>query len=189
MKLPLEITFRNMQPSDAVQAAVRERAAKLDKFYRYILACQVTVNAPHKHRHKGNLYQVKIDLTVPGGELVVSHNADDDKAHEDVYVAMRDAFDAIRRRLEDYARKRRGHVKSHAAPSHGRVAQLLPDEDYGIIRTSDDREVYFHRNSVVNADFDKLAMNAEVRFSETVGDLGPRASTVTVVGKHHITVS
>ena len=112
MKLPLEITFRNMQPSDAVQAAVRERAAKLDKFYRYIMACHVTVNAPHKHHHKGNRYQVKIDVTVPGGELVVSHNADANKAHEDVYVAMRDAFDAIRRRLEDYARKRRGHIKS-----------------------------------------------------------------------------
>ena len=92
----------------------------------------------------------------------------------------------MRRQLEDYASKRRREVKNHVTPSHGRVAQLLPEDDYGMIRTSDGRELYFHRNSVLNADFDRLQLDAEVRFSEAVGDLGPRASAVTLVGKHHI---
>ena len=112
MKLPLEITFRNMQPSAAVEAAVRDRATKLDKFYKQLMGCRVTINAPHKHHHKGNLYHVKVDLTVPNGELVVSRNAHDNHAHEDVYVAIRDAFDATRRRVEDHARRRR---RCHAA--------------------------------------------------------------------------
>ena len=186
MKLPLEITFRNMQPSAAVEAAVRDRATKLDKFYKQLMGCRVTINAPHKHHHKGNLYHVKVDLTVPNGELVVSRNAHDNHAHEDVYVAIRDAFDAIRRRVEDHAGRRRGHVKAHDTPAHGRVAQLYPEEDYGMIQTDDGRELYFHRNSVLNASFDKLEPRTEVRFAEVAGDLGPKASTVTVVGKHHV---
>ncbi len=186
MKLPLEITFRNMKPSAAVEAAVRERATKLDKFYEQVMACRVTINAPHKHHHKGNLYHVRIDLTVPNGELVVSRNAHDNHAHEDVYVAIRDAFDAIRRRVEEHARRRRGHVKNHDIPAHGRVARLHPEEDYGTIQTDDGRELYFHRNSVLNASFDKLEPRTEVRFAEVPGDLGPKASTVTVVGKHHV---
>ncbi len=186
MKLPLEITFRSMQPSAAVETAVREKATRLDKFYDQVMACRVTVDAPHKHHHKGNLYHVTVDVTVPNDELVVSRNAHDDHAHEDVYVAIRDAFDAMRRRLEEYSRRRRRDVKSHNAPTHGRVSRLYPEQDYGTIETSDGRELYFHRNSVLNAAFDGLQPDTEVRFAEAQGDRGPKASTVTVVGKHHV---
>ena len=102
------------ESSTAVEADIREKAGKLEQFYDHIMSCQVVVEAPHSHHHKGNLYQVRIDMTVPDGELLVSHgHHHQDHSHEDVYVAIRDAFDAMKRQLEDYARKRRGDVKHH----------------------------------------------------------------------------
>jgi ribosomal subunit interface protein len=187
MKIPLQITFRDMEASDAVEANIREKAAKLDQFYDQIMSCRVMVEAPHGHHHQGRLYQVRIDMTVPEGELLVTHeHHHKDHAHEDVYVAIRDAFDAMKRQLEDYARKRRGKVKTHETPAHGRVSSLSPEEDYGRIKTPDERLVYFHRNSVLDDAFDKLKIGCEVRFVEEMGERGPQASTVTLVGKHHV---
>lgn len=111
MQLPLQITFRNMHPSQAVESAVREKARKLERFYDRIVGCRVVVEAPHRQHHKGNLFHVRVDLTVPDDELVVSREAPNQHAHEDVYVALRDAFDALMRQLKEYARRRRGEVK------------------------------------------------------------------------------
>jgi ribosomal subunit interface protein len=184
MKLPLQIVFRNMQPSDAVEAKIRERAQDLDRFYEHVMSCRVVVELHHKHHHHGNLYHVRVDLKVPDGEIVASRDPARHHAYEDVYVAIRDAFDAVRRRLEDYVRRRRGVVKHHEPPPHGRIAELYPE--YGKIETPDGRLVYFHRNSILDGDFDKLDIGTEVRFVEEPGELGPQASTVHIVGKHHI---
>ena len=186
MKLPLQITFRNMEPSAAMEQNIRERAEKLDLFYDQIMSCRVMVEAQHKHHHQGNTYHVRIDLKVPGEEIAVSRDPGKDHAHEDVYVAIRDAFDAARRQLEDYGRRQRVQVKAHETRPHGRIARLNPQENYGMIETEDGREIYFHRNSVVNLDFDKLEIGQRVHFDEEMGDLGPQASTVMVEGKHHI---
>ena len=105
METPLRISFRNMDPSEAVEANVREKAAKLERFFDRITSCRVVVEAPHRHRHKGKLYNVRIDLAVPGKALVVTHSGPKNHAHEDVYVAIRDAFGAAARQLEDHARK------------------------------------------------------------------------------------
>lgn len=113
MQLPLQITFRNVPPSKAVEAKVRERAEKLERITDNIMACRVTVEAPHKHHYKGSTFQVRIDLTVPGNEIVVSRDPGLNHAHENVYVAVRDAFNAVRRQLEDYVRQRQGKVKHH----------------------------------------------------------------------------
>lgn len=184
MKLPLQVVFRNMESSASVEAKVRERADQLERIYDHIMSCRVVVEAHHKHHHTGNLYHARIDLKVPDAEIVASRDPGEHHAHEDVYVAVRDAFDAVRRQLEDYARRQRGDVKSHDVPPHGRIAELHLDN--GKIEAVDGRLVYFHRNSVIDADFDKLAVGAEVRFVEEVGELGPQASTVYVVGKHHV---
>jgi ribosomal subunit interface protein len=186
MKLPLEITFRNMEPSEALEANVREHADKLDKFYDRIMSCRVVVEKDHTHHHQGNLYHVRIDLTVPGKELVVSREPEKHHAYEDVYVAVRDAFRAIRRQLEDYNRRQRGQEKHHEVEPHGRIAGLFPAEDYGIIEASDGREIYFHRNSVLDVPFEQLKMGTEVRFHEEQGEQGVQASTVKLIGKHHI---
>ena len=187
MKLPLQITLRNMEPSEAIEADIRDKAAKLDEFCSEIMSCRVVVEAKHHHHHKGNLYHVRLDITVPDSEIVISRERDLHHAHEDAYVAIRDAFNSARRKLEDYSRRRRQDVKTHEAPPHGRITQLFPDEDYGKIEAADGREIYFHKNSVLNTPFDKLAIGMEVRFDEEQGDLGPQASSVRVAGKHHIT--
>ncbi len=186
MQIPLQITFRNLKRSDAVEARIRERAEGLEKYYDRIMGCRVIVEAQHKHHHRGNHYHVRVDVTVRDGALVASRDPDEHHAYTDVYVAIRDAFDAMRRQLENYAQRQDRQVKAHATPPHGRVVELYPAEDYGRIEAPDGRLIYFHRNSVVGADFDELRIGAEVRFAEETGERGPQASTVHVVGKHHI---
>ncbi len=111
MQLPLEISFRNMEPSEAVEANVREKAGKLERFAKQITSCRIIIEAPHKHKHKGHLYNVTIDVTLPGEEIVASRHPDKHHAHEDIYVAIRDAFDATQRQLESYTGKRRAKPK------------------------------------------------------------------------------
>ncbi len=188
MQIPLEITFRHMAPSAAVEANIRERAAKLERYFDRIIGCRVVVEAPHRHHQKGKLYSISINISVPGKELVVNNKRSKNHAHEDVYVAVRDSFNAAARKLEDHSRKVRGAVKAHEAPLHGRVARLFPYEGYGFIEMADGQEVYFHRNAVINGDFDALAVGTEVRVAvaEGEGANGPQASSVTAIGKHHI---
>jgi len=185
MQIPLQITFRDMDPSDAIEKAVREKAEKLEQFAE-IMSCRVVVQMINKHSHKGTLYQVSIDLTAPGTEIVVSRDHGVDHSHEDVYVAIRDSFDAARRQLQDHHRISHQKVKSHEVPPHGRVSELVTDEGYGRIETADGRLIYFHRNSVLNDEFSKLEIGSEVRFAEVQGEQGPQASSVQRVGKHHI---
>lgn len=185
MQLPLEITFRDVPRSEVLEDYIREKAEKLDRFYDRIMACRVVVERPHSHHHKGQIYHVRIDLTVPGGELVVKRHPHDNHAHEDPYVAARDAFKAIQRQLQDYARKQRGDTKTHVPPPHGIVSVIMPGQDYGRILSSEGGDIYFHRNSVVEGGFDLLEEGDEVWFVEEAGDEGPQASTVHIVGKHH----
>lgn len=185
MQTPAQISFKGLQHSDAIEKDVRGKVQKLEQLYPDIVSCHVVIGASHQRRHQGNLYSVHIKLSVPEKEIVVSHDQHDNQAHEDAYVVIRDAFDAAKRQLEDYSRVRRGQVKNHAAPSHGVVAQISPDGESGTIRTADGREVYFHRNSVIDG-FDRLDAGSEVRFHEVEGDPLPRATTVHIIGKHHI---
>jgi len=111
MQKPLDVQFQNLDPSTAVEKSVRKYAERLDRFYPDIMSCRVTLEASHKHQHKGNLYHVVVDIKIPGDEIVVSRAPDDEQAHEDIYVAIRDAFSAARRQLQDRAAIRRGHVK------------------------------------------------------------------------------
>ncbi len=188
MQLPVQITFRNMDPSPAVETHIRERADALDRLFGRIMACRVVVEASGRHQHKGRLYHVRVDLTVPGREIVVSRDPAAHQAHEDVLVAVRDAFDAVRRQLEDYARSARGAVKAHETPTHGRIARLFKMEGYGFIQSSGGEEIYMHRNAVAGGGFDALSEGDEVRYvvHEGEGDKGPQASTVVPLGKHHL---
>jgi len=108
MQIPLQITIRDMPTSAALEDHIREKTAKLEQFYPPLMGCRIVVELPHKHKHQGKLFNVRIDLTVPGGEIVVNRDQS-----EDIYVALRDAFDAARRKLEDYGRRQRGDVKTH----------------------------------------------------------------------------
>jgi len=107
MQVPLRVTFRNMEPSAAIEARLQERVDRLEHFYDRITSCHVVVEAPHRHHHQGKLFHVRIDLAVPGGELIVNREPATDHSHEDVYVCIRDAFDAMQRQLEDFIRRHR----------------------------------------------------------------------------------
>jgi ribosomal subunit interface protein len=182
MQVPLSITFRNMASSPAIEADIREKAAKLEAFHGRITSARVVVETPHRQHRQGKLFHVSIDLRVPGRQLVVSREPAAHHAYEDVYVAIRDAFDEVKRQLEDYAREMRGGVKTHEPPPQGRIARLDAESGFGFIETPDGREVYFHANSVVDAPFDRLRIGDEVRFSEEAGEKGPQATTVHLAG-------
>ncbi|HEX6993207.1 MAG TPA: HPF/RaiA family ribosome-associated protein [Gammaproteobacteria bacterium] len=183
MQVPLEVYFHNVDRSEAVEAEARARVDELERFAPEIISCRVTIEAPHRHSRKGEVYRVAVYVRVPGAEIFAGREEPDNPAHEDVYVAMRHAFDAARRQLQDRVRLDRGKVKVHEGPPRGTISELHPEKSYGRIATPDGRDIYFHRNSVVDADFDDLAVGDEVWFSEEEGDEGPQASTVHVVGK------
>ena len=198
-----------MAPSEVVEAHIREAAQKLDEFCDEIMGCRVLVEIPHQHHRKGKLYHVRIDLTVPGAEFVIkrapklvtdtptrfrkaldevqlqeSRELSKYAVHDDIQLAIRDAFDAARRKLQDYARRRRGVVKLRDGSPHARVSKLFPDEGFGFLETPDGREVYFHKNSVLDFGFSGLKIGTEVHFVEEPGENGPQASTVTPVSHH-----
>lgn len=180
----LQIHFRNLDRSEALEAEIRRHAEKLFEFYDHVIKCCVTVERPHHHQRHGNLFQVRIDLAIPRHELVVNRSPESAQSHEDAYVAVRNAFDAMRRQLQDAIRKERGFVKIHQPATYGRVNQIFPTADYGFLITLEGREIYFHRRSVLNDAFDKLDIGSEVRFVEEAGDRGPQASNVDVVSHH-----
>jgi cold shock CspA family protein/ribosome-associated translation inhibitor RaiA len=185
MLTPMQITFRHMDSSAELEARIQEKAAKLEEFGGELMGCRVVVEPMGKHHHQGNLYDVRIDLTVPGEEIAVTQEASQHPEYKDVLIAIRDAFDSARRQLEDYVRRRRGSVKQLDTAPHARVTKLFPIEGYGFLQTLDGREIYFHKNSVLNQAYADLKIGAEVVFIEEQGEKGPQASTVKPAGRHH----
>lgn len=122
MQIPMQMTIRDMEHSEALETHIREKAKKLDEFFNHIMSCRVVVEMPHKHHHQGKQFNVRIDIGVPGNEIVVNRDHS-----EDVYVALRDAFDAAKRQLEDYARKVRGDVKTHEPKRTNEKDNLFPE--------------------------------------------------------------
>src|SRR5687768_3756047 len=180
MKLQLQITTRDIPHSEALENHIRQKAEKLETFYPQIMGCRIVVEVPHKHKHQGNLFNVRLDITVPGKELVVTR-----EPNEDVYVALRDAFDAAKRQLEDYGRRQRGEIKAHAPVLHGKVVRLMPEEGYGFVETPDGQELYFHRENLANNNFEQLMEGSEVQFLEDIGSEGFQAKRVST-GRHSV---
>jgi cold shock CspA family protein len=201
--IPTQVTFRGLLHSDALEADIRDRVAWLEQFHAGIVRCRVLVELPHRHRHDGRHFHVRIELTVPGGPpIVVSHEpsvhgrlkdveveaphkeTEIEGVHRYADVAIREAFDAARRRLEDFSREQRGGVKTHEVPAHGEVVELSAADGYGFIQAGETR-IYFDRASVLGDAFDQITIGTPVAFVEEQGEKGPQASTVRVLGKHH----
>ena len=113
MTLPIQVTFRNMYASSAVENSIREKAAKLEHLFTHITYFRVTVEQDHKHHHKGNLFRITIDIKVPNDELVVNRSPAKDHSHSDIMVAIRDAFDATKKQLDAYVDRLHRKVKKH----------------------------------------------------------------------------
>jgi cold shock CspA family protein/ribosome-associated translation inhibitor RaiA len=198
MQLTPTVTFKGIARSAALEADIQQRLGKLETYCGSIIGCRVLVELPQRHHETGNRFHVRIDLTVPGEELVVTHQAslhgteqdidagkitkgeETDPEHKYAHVAVREAFDVVRRRLQDYVRRQRETKKVSARPPKGRVAQLFPIDEYGYIEANDGHEVYFHKNSVLKNGFERLKVGSTVTFVEEPGDKGPQASTVKV---------
>jgi len=183
MDSPVEIVFHNTSSSPTLETEIRERVEKLDRLYDHLIGCRVSVELLHRRHKTGNLYDVHIELRVPGKEIAISrepHRAREKFANPDLGVALRDAFHAAERRLIDFKRRPHGDVKLHDADGFlaGQVSQLYPEEDHGFLLTVAGGQLYFHRNSLVNRDFDRLEVGDKVHFVETDGDTGPIASKV-----------
>ena len=201
MKIPIDIRFRNVDPPAQAEEWVREMVIGLEKFHSRIMRCRVMVELPHLHHAQGNPYHVRIDLTVPGREIVIKHqptlhsalrqsdtlaeskSREVAAAHKDLYVALSDAFRVACRRLQDHARLRRGQTKSHEPPPQGRVSKLFPERGFGFLETRDGREIYFHERSVLHEGFSRLEVGSAVTFVEEEGENGPQASTVRPAGR------
>lgn len=175
---PLEIRLLDIEPSEALEAAARAKAAKLEQYCGDLMSCRVTIERQHKHRHQGQSYAVRVDVTWPGHELSV------DRVHdEDVYVALRDAFDDMKRRLEDAVHRERGQEKTHPVPLHGEVVQLDADGRSGFIRSSDGDEYWFGADNVADVPFEHVAVGAAVQFLPEAASGGRQAKRVSL-GKH-----
>jgi cold shock CspA family protein len=183
MQIIPEIVFKNVEASSHVRERVEREVERLEKFHARITSCRVVVERTSGRRAHGDLYGARIFVTLPGGrEVAVTRVQDDAHAHEDVLVAVRDAFDAAQRRIEDLVREQRGDIKAHAAMEEGVVARFLAEKDAGFIETRDGREVYFHRNSLADGGFEALHIGDLVRFREEAGEKGPQASAVAPSG-------
>lgn len=198
MLLPVQVTFRNMKDLAGLEEMVQKEAAKLERFYDRISSCRVVVERPQR-AESSKLYHVRIDLGLPNGELVVKHmpvlhgtlqdlktedsrqEAESVLAHKSPQRAIHEAFHEMRRRLQDYSRRQEGVVKNKPKLSEGEVKEILPNEGYGFLQTTDDRKIYFNKASVLDGHFDRLRAGTRVGFAEEMGDKGPQASTVRIV--------
>jgi CBS domain-containing protein/cold shock CspA family protein len=181
MQRTLNLTTRGIDLPDSMRALIEERARHLERFYPRLVGCSVLVLGPGRHHRTGGPFSVEIDLRTPGADPVVVTR----QKAEDLQVGIRESFDAARRRLEDLSREQRGKVKRHRQQPTGRVEKIFAEEGYGFIVTDEapPREIYFHRNSVLGAEFDALAAGTRVRFHEEPGLQGPQASTVTLTAR------
>ena len=174
MQLPLQITSRDTELTEAEERLIREAAAKLDEFWEHLTSCRVLVEVPRRRGHTGRRYNVRIDIGAPGGDLVIHRQPD-----ESLTTAVQAAFKAAHRRVQDRVRRLRGDVKLDRRSPRGVVTKLLPWEGYGFITDGAGREVYFHRNAVRDDGFDRIEEGMDVRFAETtLGEHGPQASAV-----------
>lgn len=196
MLLQPMITFRGIARSELLENEILAGVAKLETFYTPITGCRVLIGLAERHHETGNRVHVRLDITVPGEEIVVNHEAslhaaaaDAEQARETkrdeldaerkhAVVAIRRAFAVAGRRLQDFARRQRGEVKHSIRAPRGRVVRLFPEAGYGFLEADNGHEVYFHRRSVLGDAFDELAIGTRVLFTEEEGEKGPQASTV-----------
>ncbi len=192
MQVQPEITFRNVAKTVAMEELIRENINKLEKVCDHIMSCRVAVEKPQQFQRSGSPFRVRIDLTVPPGhEIIVTREPSEGELHDGLPFLLRDAFKSARRRLRDLVDKKHGVVKpAEATETMALVARLIRAENYGFLRTVEGaEEIYFHRNAVLNNDYDRLEPGTGVRFVVQMGDDGLQASTVQIIDKPGVRMS
>lgn len=188
MKVALEITYRDVEKSAAIESLIHEKVAKLERLCDYISSCQIAVEKINDRPKSGSPYRVRIDLTVPPShELVADSHPSTEVQYVELDTVVRDAFSKIERQLKELTSKQRESEKSklNTSPQDttALVTKLFPEQDYGFLKALDGEDIYFHRNSVIHGDFDRLEVGTGVRFEAIDGDQGLQATTVQIVDK------
>ncbi len=179
MQIAPVVSFSGMDTSKALKAHILEKIAVLEKFHPRIISCKVIVNSPHRLHHKGRLYSVRITLAVPGKQIAVGLDPGNNHAHEDVLVAIRDAFDDARRRFEDLLRMQSSHrTKQPRIAMQGEVVRLFPNNGYGFIAAADGREIFFNFDRLSDKARQNIELGTKVRFTVTDEWDGPYAHSV-----------
>jgi cold shock CspA family protein/ribosome-associated translation inhibitor RaiA len=187
METPVEIDFQGMTGDPEIQDVIAKHVAQLEQRYGRVTACRVALKGPGGHHHTGGLYEVNVRLALPNGsEVNVERTPPADERHSDLAFAINDAFRQARRQLQDHVRRLQGHVKQHESQPIGTVMRLDPSGEFGFLESSDGREIYFHRNSVLDGALSRLTVGSRVIFAEEMGEKGPQASTVKLLGKHRL---
>lgn len=184
MQIPPEIAFQHVEPSDDIRALIAEKFTLLEKIYDGIISAHIQIRAPHQRKQTGNLFSVTIEIRVPGKALVVRKEQGDAARHEHLRATLRDAFAAMAVELKRWKDTIKGEVKSHGGPLQGRIVQLDQTRAFGQILATDNRLIYFHKNSVIDGSFDDLALRdtVELVVQSDESAIGPQASTVRRIG-------
>ncbi len=187
METPVKIDLQGMVATAELKDAIARHLQQFEERFGRITAARVALKTPSGRHHTGGLFEINIHLALPEGrEVNVGHTRQDDERYADLQFALNHTFKRARRQLQDRARRLEGQIKSHEGQPVGIVRRLDPLGEFGFIETTDGREVYFHRNSVLNGDFSRLTVNAHVAFAEETGVKGPQASTVRLLRKHRL---
>ncbi len=185
MQIPLQLQFKNVRKTEPLEEYINRRAEKLENFCDHISSIRLIVDEPQKYIESGSSYRVRIDVTVPPGhELVSKREPGEGRMDEDLKTVVSDAFEGMERQLKKLNQKQHGEVKVHPEQQvAGVIEKLFPEEDYGIIRSVDERDIYFHRNAVLHNDYDRLEVGTGVAYFEEMGEKGLQASTVRIAAK------
>ncbi|MGF1515136.1 MAG: HPF/RaiA family ribosome-associated protein [Elainellaceae cyanobacterium] len=183
MQVPLELSYRDVERSEAIDALIQEKVEKLEEACDHISHCSIVVERAHVRPDSGSPFRVRIDLTVPPGhEIVAEKSPDQGVQYMPLDAVIREAFDAARRQLVELNERQTGQVKTHPQQVvAGIVTTLFPEENYGFIKTPVEADIYFNRNSVLNDDFDRVELGTGVQFFRVEAEDGPRASSVKIV--------
>ncbi|MGR3321811.1 MAG: HPF/RaiA family ribosome-associated protein [Pseudooceanicola sp.] len=184
MQIDPIISFRNMDPSPAVEEVVARRIAVLERLSDRITGCEVTLDAPQKRKVHGRVFRVRLNLHVPGPDLTVEREVAQGSARDDLVLAVNRAFSAAEKQIKRQKKTMgRVEVKHHPPVLHGEITQIEPELGHGWLRADDGREVYFQRDAMTADDWDRLERGTRLRFREEQGDKGPFATGVTLAEK------
>lgn len=187
MQVPLEITYNHMSRSDWIDDYIKSRVDKLEQFNGNLIACRVIVEQTQSPHRTGNPYRAHVSVSLPAKrELVAEKTETVTDPHIQLRPIIRHAFEAMEKQLKKENGKRGGRVKQandEPIPPVATVVRLFEQDGYGFLKSLSGEEFYFHRNSVLHNDFERLTVGTQVRFEPEEGEKGLQASTVQIVDK------
>jgi cold shock CspA family protein len=179
----MEISYNGLSSSAAVNDYIHERARHLERLSRDIVSCRVGIERTQHNHRVGNPLRVRVEINIPPGhDLVAVKERSDEELPNGLRTLVREVFEALEQQVRKIKERRRGEVKHHEEPT-ALVVRMDKHEGYGFLQSVEGEEYYFHKNSVLHGDFERLAIGTEVRFAENQGEEGPQASSVQIVNK------